>query len=409
MSDAANRTAAFEHAYDLVVAGAGVAGVAAALEGARGGLRVALVEKTVLPGGLATSGLINIYLPLCDGKGRQVTFGISEELLHLSLRYGPGSIPANWRQKGQGPEHARYLAAFSPASFVLGLDAVLEEAGVTLWYDTLICGAVCEGGRLTAIEVENKSGRGLFRASAFVDATGDADVAFQAGAECVESGNFLSFWGTEASLEAAREAVAKGDAEPLLQGFRMGGDNTGRHAPANFPLLKGTVGEEVTRFVIEGRRLLREHYAARQAALGPDGRSRIFPVTLPSMAQFRTTRRIVGRTTVADGGDGKKVADSIGLAADWRRPGPVWEIPLGSMIPPSVPGLLAVGRCLSAEKDAWEVTRVIPVAALTGQAAGAAAVLAVRQGITPDRLDPASVQALMRQRGVPCHLDELKQ
>ncbi|HAH86374.1 MAG TPA: FAD-dependent oxidoreductase, partial [Armatimonadetes bacterium] len=56
----------FDKEYDVLVAGGGVAGVAAALESARAGLKTALIEKTITPGGLATTGLINIYLPLCD-------------------------------------------------------------------------------------------------------------------------------------------------------------------------------------------------------------------------------------------------------------------------------------------------------------------------------------------------------
>ena len=71
--------------YDVAVVGGGVAGVAAALAAARNGLRVVLIEKTVLLGGLATNGMIYIYLPICDGFGHQVSFGIAEELLKLSI------------------------------------------------------------------------------------------------------------------------------------------------------------------------------------------------------------------------------------------------------------------------------------------------------------------------------------
>ena len=229
--------------YDLIVAGGGVAGVAAALEAARAGLRVALVEKTIITGGLATAGLVNIYLPLCDGCGHQVTFGIAEELLQLSLRYGPGNVPADWRQAGKGQCLSRYRVAFSPAAFVLALDEVLSKSGVTLWLDTLICAAEVKGNRITGIEVENKSGRSLFTAPVFIDATGDADVAHYAGAECIETENQLSIWGIEASLSAARKAVAGNSAEPLLQGFRLGGDNAGRDAPADFPPMRGTDAE----------------------------------------------------------------------------------------------------------------------------------------------------------------------
>ena len=130
------------------------------------GLRTALIEKTVLIGGLATTGLINIYLPLCDGRGRQVTFGIAEELLHLSIKYGPGDVPAGWREPGEHAERGRYRVAFSPASFVLAMDEALEAAGVTLWLDTLVCRSVMEGERIVGLEVENKSGRGLLPARA---------------------------------------------------------------------------------------------------------------------------------------------------------------------------------------------------------------------------------------------------
>ena len=67
-------------------------------EGACAGLKVALLEKTAHGGGLATTGLINIYTPALRRYGRQVLFGRAEEFLHESARYGPGDVPAQWRQ-----------------------------------------------------------------------------------------------------------------------------------------------------------------------------------------------------------------------------------------------------------------------------------------------------------------------
>ena len=71
--------------YDIIVCGGGIAGCAAALEGARLGKKVLLLEKSVLLGGLATMGLVNYFVPMCNGRGKQICFGMAEEFLRLSL------------------------------------------------------------------------------------------------------------------------------------------------------------------------------------------------------------------------------------------------------------------------------------------------------------------------------------
>ena len=111
----------FKVNYDIAVVGGGIAGIAAAIQAARAGKKTVLVEKTILPGGLATSGLVYIYLPICDGNGHQVTFGLSEELLKASIQYGPGEIPANWRNAENAEEQKRYRCVFSPAELMLAL------------------------------------------------------------------------------------------------------------------------------------------------------------------------------------------------------------------------------------------------------------------------------------------------
>jgi len=396
----------FERNYDVVVAGAGVAGVAGALEAARRGCATALVEKTILVGGLATTGLVNIYLPLCDGNGTQMLHGIAEELLHASIRYGPGDVPKSWRDGRNAPERSRYRVVFNPASFALGLDELLIEAGVALWLDTLVCTPVIEGGRVAGLEVENKTGRGVLRAACVVDATGDADVAFRAGARCVTGENWLSIWAAQVSVDAAQRALAQGTGVPLLDIVRLGGDDAGRGATGDGSW-HGVDGEEITRFVLATRTMLRERYKALYAEAGDGERRNVFPITLPAMAQYRTTRRIVGQATVAPEAEGVRCEASVGLAPDWRRAGRVWEVPYGALLPVGAPGLLAVGRCASAEGDAWQVMRVIPPAAHTGQVAGVAAALAVAHETTPDALDVADVQRELRTRGIPLHLDEV--
>ena len=75
-------------ACDVLVCGGGFAGISAALAAARQGSKVILLEKQFILGGLGTAGLVTVYLPLCDGYGRQVSFGIAEELLRLSVSMG---------------------------------------------------------------------------------------------------------------------------------------------------------------------------------------------------------------------------------------------------------------------------------------------------------------------------------
>lgn len=397
----------FEKKYDVVVAGAGVAGVAAALECARQGLQTALVEKTIMVGGLATSGLVNIYLPLCDGMGHQVLFGLAEELLHLSIKYGPGEIPPGWRGADSKSESQRYRVVFSPASFVLALDEALEEAGVDLWLDTLVSEPIMEGQTVVGISVENKSGRSTLQARMVIDATGDADIAYRAGAPCEKGSNWLSLWAFQASLGNVRLAAVAPDNTSLLNPVRMGGGANGAGHPQGVSKFDGTDGEEVTRFVLEGRRLLREYYQDKQNETTEDSRSTVFPVTLPSMAQFRTTRRIVGMASLDSGQDSRYVDASVGLSPDWRKSGPIWEIPYGVLVPQRIKGLLTAGRCISAGGDAWEVMRVIPPAAHTGQVAGIAAVLAISGQTTPDAIPIETIQRELRQKNIPYHIQDV--
>ena len=88
--------------WDIVVCGGGISGVAAALAASRLGRRVLLVEKQAVPGGLATSGLIYIYLPLSDENNRVVTSGIAEELLKRCQDYGPFSLKKCWGGPADG-------------------------------------------------------------------------------------------------------------------------------------------------------------------------------------------------------------------------------------------------------------------------------------------------------------------
>mgnify|MGYP001050653717 CR=1 FL=1 len=379
--------------YDVVVAGGGIAGVAAALAAAESGARTALIEKTVLFGGLATTGLIYAYLPICDGAGTQVSFGLAERLLHASIKYGPGGVPPDWNQKPWTRERGTYMTEFSPASYVLALDELLEEAGVDCWVDTLLCDVELDAGRrVRAALFENKSGRGRLEAACFVDATGDAELVRRAGGRFEAGGNFLAIW----ALQHKGGAAGKG----------FGGLLNMRYFQEGEAVRQGLSGRDVSRFVIEGRARLRRFYAEEYAA-GRGNRDSLYPVMLPAMAQYRKIARIVGNATLTEDQDARRFEDSIGMVGDFRKRGVTYELPYAALVPEAVGGVLAAGRCVSADGGAWEVVRVIPTAAVTGEAAGVAAALAARRDAGPAETPVAAVQDALRRRGVKLHLPDV--
>ncbi|MBI5723767.1 MAG: FAD-dependent oxidoreductase [Planctomycetes bacterium] len=409
--------------YDVLIVGGGLAGVAAALETARAGLRVAIVEKTILWGGLATTGLVPLYMPLCDGKGRQVTFGISEELLHRSIRYGPGRVPQRWRKKEQtGPDTPadelakhdelyagsnmgeRYMTVFSPMAFALAIDEAMEESGAELWLDTLACTPIMAGQTVSGVEVENKSGRIALMAKCVIDATGDADIAFRAGAPCTDNPLFPSILYQYVSLALAREAGEKGSARRVVTFGGNGANEMGVGYHGGTKKYSATDGKDVSEFVMQSRRLARLHFAEKQKTGGQTSRENCYPAALPAMAQFRMSRMIDGQETVMANRCNQRCETSVGLIADCRKVDAVWEIPYGSLLPRKVEGLLAVGRCMAAEGYAWQVTRLIPAVALTGQVAGIAATLAVQRETQPHSLMPADVQRQAQAKGICLHI-----
>ena len=406
--------------YDVAVVGGGIAGAAAALQAARSGKKTVLIEKTVLLGGLATSGLVYIYLPLCDGCGHQVTCGISEELLRNSLSYGPGEIPPNWRHEKNAPERRRLMCRFSPASFMLSLEELLLGENVDIWYDTLVCGVELSGRRVSALIVENESGRGRIAVKSAVDASGTAVVFRRAGIPCLSADNYLTMWAIQYQADAAggdfgdRITLSAVTTSSLDQETHLTASPEllermyGKHSEAEYHDLityRGMTGKSVSRFVRESHRIFLELCKTKYEQ-GKYGRKELYPLKLPLMPQFRTIYCVEGEYVLQSGENAKYFEDSVGLLADWRKAGPeyVWEVPFRTLYPKEkIGGVIAAGRCTAAQGDAWEITRVIPSAAMTGQVAGLAASMAVDAGKEVWELDVHQVQDRLRELGFPIH------
>ncbi len=387
--------------FQVIVAGGGVAGIAAALAARRAGKSVLLLEKATLPGGLATLGLVNFFVPMCNGRGRKIAGGMVDEFVALAVRYGYDSVPADWKD-GEPAQSggARYSTLFSPQIFAVALTDRLAAEGVTLKFDTLITSPVMDGCRCDGLIVENKSGRSFYEAEMVIDATGDADVLRRSGVPTVTGGNYFTYGGLEVTLDSCRQAVECGDIGKIYR-WRLAGNATlyGDNHPASMKLFDGTDAGDVSEYLVRAQRLMLEK-------LKPDDRRSRDLATLPTMPQFRTTCRIDGDFTLRETDHYRHFEDSVAAVSDFDRRDFLYEIPYRTMVRNGYDNLIAAGRCVSGEGYAWDVLRVIPAAIATGQAAGTAAALALELGCPLPGLACSVLQPALVQNGVRLHFDD---
>lgn len=379
--------------YDVAVCGGGFAGISAALAAARQGKKTVLFEKLYMLGGLGTAGLVTIYLPLCDGRGHQVSYGIAEELFRLSIRHGAEAMyPANWLEGGSRTENdPRFEVQYNAQLFAILAEQLLLEAGVEILYGTYAVGVNLEDGKIRHLITENKSGRQAYAVRSVVDATGDCDIAALSGVptETFRQGNILAAWYYSAGKEGYRlnmlgfcdipdEEKVKKDQVPQLVNRRF----------------DGLDGKELSEMMCLSHRSTYQDFLRKR-----EKDEQIFPVTVATTPQIRMTRRIAGEYTLSNTEEHRYFADSIGMVSNWKQRGPVYEVPFGTLYNRQVKNLLCAGRCVSVTEPMWDVMRVIPCCAVTGQAAGTAA--AMTDDMT--RLDVKELQAQLQKAGVCLH------
>ena len=393
---------------DVLVAGGGIAGIAAAMAAARGGKNVVLLEREYLLGGLATLGLVTIYLPLCDGKGNQLVFGIGEELLKLSIEHGAeANYPSAWLDGGSLEERIknRYITQFNPHLFALRAEALLKTLGVTILYGTLACAVTCEDEMITSIIVENKSGRSAIAVQSVIDCTGDADICHMSGAKTVlhEGGNGLASWyyyysGGKVTLKMFGLADIVPDQMPQNEGSQEKDQYKASKVESldKNHRFSGVDGEELSRAVIAAHGKMYEDILEHRKT-----DNSYVPVTISAIPLVRMSRRLVGAYTMDDTENRKYMPDSIGMTGDWRKRGPAYEIPFRTLYCNEVKNLLAAGRDISVTDTMWEITRVIPACAVTGEAAGTAAAI----GNNFPKLDIAELQKRLTAQNVKLHVD----
>ncbi len=386
--------------FEVAVCGGGIAGIAAALSAARAGAKTVLIENQYMLGGLATAGLVTIYLPLCDGRGHQVSFGICEELIRLSETLGKDEpIPEAWNDPAATVEaraQKRFRNRYHPNVFAIQCEQLLLENGVEILYGTKVANVQMEGNKISHLILENKSGRTALKVRSVVDATGDSDVCTfaQAPTAVFSHGNNLPSW---------YYFVKEGKINLKMLGYADVADEDGKFVtPTGTPTVEkyysGLDGRENSQMTIDSHKALLEHFL-QNGTLSPT----YSPVTIATIPQLRMTRKIVGGYDLDLTDEFKEFSTSVGLISNWRKRGPVYEVPFETLFSREVPNLLCAGRNISVSDAMWDISRVIPCCAVTGEAAGLAAAMSDDMSA----LSVPNLQKKLMERKIPLHTKEV--
>ncbi len=437
--------------YDVIVSGGGPAGIAAAISSARLGAETLLLEKNAHVGGCAASGLP--FLNFFCRKRERVIRGVGEELIQR-MQAEKAALPHILTQGG----HVDSITMIDPEWMKIVAEEMLLESGVKILYESFVCGADVEGGTLAGIRVANKAGITRYSAKVFVDATGDADLAFFSGS---------SFdYGREGDHEAQAMSlvarVANVDVEKVSAAFPvspivtspLGADHaynvhvTGKLTPWNDVLramglfdhddhdfwggttrdgeltyvnvtrvahLNPTDPEGYTAANIEARRQLKGMMRFFNRYI--KGMENAYVCSTPNGIGIRETRRIQGVYTLTEQDilEGRRFPDAIArnsYCIDIHDPsGKSWgarfiasesgtyDIPYGCLVPVKTDGLLVAGRSISATHEAQGSIRIMPACMATGQAAGCAAALSAKADCRPRDLDVKDLRKTLIQSG----------
>ena len=438
----------------VLVCGGGVAGVAAAIASARSGAKTTLAERSSMLGGSATLGLVGPFMTCFDlRESRQIIRGIFDEIVLEIERRGGAVHPS---KVGNGTDYASYsvrghahVTPFDPEVLRSVLMDKVREAGVELLLYSGVLDTMVEDGRVKGVLLSQKEGLCSVDAGITIDCTGDGDVIASSGA-AFEKGRpedglmqpmtlFLRIAGVDDQVvddyvkahpenygrlfaSIIEETVKAGDC-PIYRErigvYKMLAPGEWRVNTTRIFQKDGTTSSGLTEAELEGRR--------QADALLPYFR-KYFPgfqnarlIQAATTIGVRETRRLCGSYVLQmeDLREDRRFDDCIALCSypvDIHSPtgaggGVLWneakidppaqfQIPYGILVPKSMDGLLAAGRCVSATHETLGSIRVMPPCFATGQAAGTAAALCVKTGVQPRQVDIAALQETLRKNDV---------
>lgn len=433
--------------YDVIVAGGGPAGVAAAIAAARSGARTLVIEQNGYLGGTPAAASLPAFCTFTDGL-KPIVRGVGLEILE-ALRAESWSSPF-YDRKPDRIEGIDWLPIDAEALKRV-LDRLVVESGCDVLLHTTLTGCKREGGRVTQIAVYGPSGAQALEADAFVDATGDAHLCAMAGCEFevgdengqVQAGTLcfkIANFDTERFLAYARESGEDGNLTKAAQRAQADGafpegevKVAGIALPApgmaslNFGHAFGSDpldSASVTRAEMESRaRLPQLMRFLRQYV--PGAENAVLALSGPSFG-VRESRRVKGRYELTSEDHRRRAdfedaiayyaypidfhacrAEGAGEMEERYRasryaPGESYGIPYRCLTPEGAENLLVAGRSISCDRAMQASLRVAPCCFATGQAAGVAAAMAA-QGRTPvSRVDVTALRERLREQG--CYL-----
>jgi len=399
--------------YDVIVCGAGPAGVAAAIEAGRTGAKTLLLEVHGCLGGVWTSGCLTWII---DNKNKG---GIVAEIKEkLRLRKGSATIPTG------------NSFSFDAEQMKILLEELCIEAGVTIRLFTRVVSTAQKNGKLTHVVTESKSGREAWGGKIFIDCSGDGDLAARAGCKfdygdsagqgqpmsmlCLISG--VHYAEIKEFIRDEEDSKAGSRSKKRLEDAIIRGGHTPSYArPSIFPIYEdlhmlmanheygflGTDAGQVTEATLKGRAEVHKIVHSLQSLGGPWGNLKI--IATGEQIGVRESRRIHGLYTVSrlDLIKGARFEDAVcrvtfGVdvhsvkkedenTTNYNRgtASKPYDIPVRALIAKDVNGLMMAGRCISGDFVAHSSYRVTGNAAVMGQAAGRVAAIAAKNNQLP--------------------------